>query len=130
MSAGWAALSSSWNAGMWSAIAAMTAMLSLPARMSFSILVSIFAAIQSCWFVRAMLSISRDTSVADRGRKRLWLRHQPQSALSRWFHERVKRDGGRMKKTTIVALARKLLVALWKYVAAGVVVEGAVMKAA
>jgi transposase len=60
----------------------------------------------------------------------LWLRHQPQSALSRWFHERVKRDGGRMKKTTIVALARKLLVALWKYVAAGVVVEGAVMKAA
>jgi transposase len=60
----------------------------------------------------------------------LWLRHQPQSALSRWFHERVKRNGGRMKKTTIVALARKLLVALWKYVAAGVVVEGAVMKAA
>jgi transposase len=59
----------------------------------------------------------------------LWLRHQPQSALSRWFHERVKRDGGRMKKTTIVALARKLLVALWKYVAAGVVVDGAVMKA-
>ena len=58
----------------------------------------------------------------------LWLRHQPQSALSRWFHERAKRDG-RMKKTTIVALARKLLVALWKYVAAGVVVEGAVMKA-
>jgi len=60
----------------------------------------------------------------------LWLRHQPQSALSRWFRERVKRDGGRMKKTTIVALARKLLVALWKYVSAGVVVEGAVMKAA
>ncbi len=60
----------------------------------------------------------------------LWLRHQPQSALSRWFHERVKRDGGRMKKTTIVALSRKLLVGLWKYVAAGVVVEGAVMKAA
>jgi transposase len=60
----------------------------------------------------------------------LWLRHQPQSALSRWFHERVKRDGGRMKKATIVALARKLLVALWKYVTAGVVVEGAVMKAA
>jgi hypothetical protein len=49
--------------------------------------------------------------------------------LSRWFHERVKRDGGRMKKTTIVALARKLLVALWRYVATGVVVEGAVMKA-
>jgi transposase len=60
----------------------------------------------------------------------LWLRHQPQSALARWFKERVARNGGRHKKTTIVALARKLLVALWKYVTAGVVIEGAVMKAA
>ena len=85
-------------------------------------------------------SIDREQGVSKAGNARLrttliqlawlWLRHQPQSALSRWFHERVKRDGGRMKKTTIVALARKLLVALWKYVAAGVVVEGAVMKAA
>ena len=85
-------------------------------------------------------SIDREQGVSKAGNARLrttliqlawlWLRHQPQSALSRWFHERVKRDGGRMKKTTIVALARKLLVALWKYVAAGIVVEGAVMKAA
>jgi transposase len=85
-------------------------------------------------------SIDREQGVSKAGNARLrttllqlawlWLRHQPQSALSRRFHERVKRDGGRMKKTTIVALARKLLVALWKYVAAGVVVEGAVMKAA
>ena len=59
----------------------------------------------------------------------LWLRHQPHSALTQWFHERVKRNGGRMRKTTIVALARKLLVAFWKYVTAGVVIEGAVMKA-
>ena len=58
----------------------------------------------------------------------LWLRHQPQSALTLWFEERVRRNGGRLKKTTIVALARKLLVALWKYVTAGVVIEGAVMK--
>jgi hypothetical protein len=43
--------------------------------------------------------------------------------------DRVRRNGGRLKKTTIVALARKLLVALWKYVTAGVVIEGAVMKA-
>jgi transposase len=56
----------------------------------------------------------------------LWLRHQPQSALARWFHERAVRKGAR--KTAIVALARKLLVALWKYVSAGVVVEGAAMK--
>src|SRR3981189_2865814 len=55
---------------------------------------------------------------------------EPQSALALWFEERVRRNGGRLKKTTIVALARKLLVALWKYVTAGVVIEGALMKAA
>jgi transposase len=60
----------------------------------------------------------------------LWLRHQPYSALAVWFKERVRRNNARLKKTTIVALARKLLVALWKYVTAGVVIEGAVMKAA
>src|ERR1022692_342901 len=60
----------------------------------------------------------------------LWLRHQPQSALTLWFEARVKRNGGRLKKTTIVALARKLLVALWKYVTAGVLIEGAAMKTA
>jgi transposase len=58
----------------------------------------------------------------------LWVRHQPQSALTRWFEERTRNGGGR--KTAIVALARKLLVALWKYVSAGVVIEGAVMKGA
>jgi transposase len=60
----------------------------------------------------------------------LWLGHQPHSALTRWFHERVERNGGRLRKTTIVALARKLLVALWKYVSAGIVIEGAAMRAA
>ena len=60
----------------------------------------------------------------------IWVRHQPQSALARWFEERVKRKGGRLKRTTIVALAHKLLVALWKYVTAGVVIEGAIMKTA
>jgi len=60
----------------------------------------------------------------------LWLRHQPQSALTLWFEARAKRNGGRFKKTTIVALARKLLVALWKYVTAGVMIEGAAMKTA
>ena len=59
----------------------------------------------------------------------LWLRHQPQSALTLWFHERVRRNGARLRKTTIVALARKLLVALWKYVNAGVVIDGAVTRA-
>src|SRR6266581_7849988 len=49
----------------------------------------------------------------------LWLQNQPASALSLWFHERVRRLGGRMRKTTIVALARKLLIALWRYTTAG-----------
>ena len=84
-------------------------------------------------------SVDREQGVSKAGNPRLrttmiqlawlWLRHQPHSALARWFHERVERNGGRMRKTTIVALARKLLVALWKYVTAGVVIEGAVMKA-
>jgi transposase len=54
----------------------------------------------------------------------LWIRHQPQSALSQWFKVHSQRG----RKRAIVALARKLLVALWKYVTAGVVIEGAVMK--
>ena len=60
----------------------------------------------------------------------LWLQHQPQSALTLWFKERVKQNGGQLRKTMIVALARKLLVALWKYVTAGVEIKGAQMKAA
>lgn len=59
----------------------------------------------------------------------LWTRHQPTSALSQWFFARVQRNGGRMRKTTIIALARKLSVAFWKYVTSGVVIEGAVMQA-
>ena len=54
----------------------------------------------------------------------LWLRHQKRSALTRWFETHSKRG----RKRAIVALARKLLVALWKYVTAGVVIEGAMMK--
>lgn len=60
----------------------------------------------------------------------LWLRHQPQSALARWFHEQGKRERKGWRKSAIVALARKLLVALWKYVSAGVLIEGAVLKRA
>ena len=60
----------------------------------------------------------------------LWLRHQPTSSLSLWFKERIRQNGGRGKKAAIVALARKLLVALWKFVGNGVVIEGAAMKSA
>ena len=85
-------------------------------------------------------TIDREQGVSKAGNPRLratmiqlawlWLRHQPDSALSRWFHERVKMIGGRLKKPMIVALARKLLIALWKYMTAGIVIEGAVIKTA
>jgi transposase len=84
-------------------------------------------------------SVDREQGVSKSGNPRLpttmlqlawlWLRHQPDSALSRWFHQRVGTNG-RIRKAMITALARKLLVAFWRYVTAGVVIEGATMKAA
>jgi transposase len=59
----------------------------------------------------------------------LWLRNQPGSALSRWFHERVGDRRGKIRRITIVAVARKLLVSLWRYVAQGVIPAGAELKA-
>jgi len=60
-----------------------------------------------------------------------WLRWQPDSALSVWFRARVgATGGGRIRKIMIVALARKLLVALWRYGKDGVIPDGAIMKAA
>ncbi len=83
--------------------------------------------------------VDRDQGVSKSGNPRLrttliqlawlWLRHQPDSALTAWFKERVTQNGGRQKNATIVALARKLLVAMWKYVTAGVIIEGAVLTA-
>lgn len=58
-----------------------------------------------------------------------WLRYQPQSALSRWFAKRFAASGKRMRRVGIIALARKLLVALWRYADQGVVPEGAVVTA-
>ena len=84
-------------------------------------------------------SVAREQGVSKSGNGRLrstliqlawlWIRHQPGSELTRWFRDRVERNGGRMKKTMIVALARKLLVALWKYATAGVLIEGATVRA-
>ena len=59
----------------------------------------------------------------------LWLKWQPDSALSQWFRQRVGDLKGRIKKITAVAVARKLLIALWKYVTTGIVPEGAVLAA-
>jgi transposase len=60
----------------------------------------------------------------------LWLRHQPDSALTQWFHQRSVSASRRAKRITIVALARKLIVALWRYLTTGLVPEGAVLKPA
>lgn len=83
-------------------------------------------------------SIDRDQGVSKAGNPRLrttmiqvawlWLRHQPDSALSDWFRQRAASSGAAQRKKIVVALARKLLVALWKYVTAGIVIDGARLK--
>ena len=59
----------------------------------------------------------------------LWLRWQPNSELSLWFERRFAHGGRRMRRIGIVAMARKLLIALWRYVEHGVIPEGAELKA-
>lgn len=59
-----------------------------------------------------------------------WLRFQPNSALSRWYQKRFGHGNSRMRRIGIVALARKLLIALWRYLETGEVPEGAVFKSA
>src|SRR5687768_14134281 len=83
--------------------------------------------------------IDRDQGIAKAGNPRLrktmiqvawlWIRHQPGSAISQWFARRVGTARGRVRRIAIVAVARKLLVALWRYVTQGVIPEGAVLKA-
>jgi transposase len=83
--------------------------------------------------------VERDQGIAKSGNPRarrtaielawLWLRHQPGSALARWSHERVAGATGRMRRIVLVAMARKLIVSLWRYVTPGAVPEGAVLKA-
>jgi transposase len=59
-----------------------------------------------------------------------WLRYQPESALSGWFRERFGGGGKRLRRIGIVAVARKLLIALWRFLKTGVLPEGAVLKEA
>ena len=85
-------------------------------------------------------TVDREQGISKAGNPRLrstmielaWLRqrHQPASTLSRWFHTRVGNERGRIRRISIVALARKLLIAVWRYVTQGEVPEGAVLKAA
>ena len=81
----------------------------------------------------------RDQGITRAGNKRLqsvmvqlawgWVHWQRQSALTRWYQERFGR-GKRARRVGIVALARKLLIALWRYATAGVLPAGAVLKGA
>ena len=84
--------------------------------------------------------IDRDQGISKAGNPRarcaaielawLWLRHQPESALTRWFRSRTHNNASkRNKRIAIVALARKLTVALWRYLTTGLVPEGALLKA-
>jgi transposase len=57
----------------------------------------------------------------------LWVRHQPKSALTRWFLQRTAAQSKRVRKIMIVALARKLAIALWRFVELGLVPEGAIL---
>ena len=84
-------------------------------------------------------SVAREQGISRAGNPRLrstmielawlWLRHQPGSALSRWYRDRVGLERGRIRRINVVGLARKLLIALWRYITHGEIPEGAVFNA-
>ena len=57
-----------------------------------------------------------------------WLRHQPDSALSRWYNRKYGAGSSSQRKTGIVALARRLLIELWRYLETGAIPEGATLR--
>src|SRR5208282_2991756 len=59
----------------------------------------------------------------------LWLRYQPESSLAQWFRQRVGELKGRTRRIAIVAMARKLLIAVWRFAKLGIVPEGAIVAA-
>jgi transposase len=83
--------------------------------------------------------VDRDRSISRAGNPRarttliqlawLWLRYQPGSTLATWFRERVGTLQGRTRRIAIVAMARKLLIALWRYVETGVIPDGVEIRA-
>ena len=84
-------------------------------------------------------AVVRDQGISKAGNRRartiaielawIWLRNQPESKLSRWFHARVGDTTGRVRRIAVVALARKLIVALWRFLEGGVIPEGAAITA-
>ena len=83
-------------------------------------------------------SVNREQGISKAGNRRIrtmtieiawaWLLFQPQSQLSVWFQERYGPGNRRSRRVGIVALARKLLIALWRYLDQGVIPDGAVLK--
>lgn len=83
--------------------------------------------------------MAREQGISKRGNPQLrssfielahrWVRHQPGSALTRWYLERLGAAKGAQKRKLIVALARKLAIALWRYLETGLMPEGALLKA-
>jgi transposase len=57
-----------------------------------------------------------------------WLRYQPTSALTQWYQRRFGAAGKRARRVGIVAVARRLIIALWRYVTQGVIPDGATLK--
>ncbi len=88
---------------------------------------------------RSAGTVNREQGISKAGNRRiramtveiawLWIRFQPASALTKWFLERFGSSGSRSKRVGIVALARKLVIELWKFLQTGEVPAGAVMKA-
>ena len=84
--------------------------------------------------------IEREQGIGKSGNRRLrtvmvelawlWQRYQPGAAQVAWFRKRTASTGRRVRKVMVVALARKLLIALWRFVVDGVIPEGALMKSA
>jgi transposase len=62
-------------------------------------------------------------------RATLTLRFQPQSELSQWYYRRVGELVGRMRRIMVIALARKLVIALWRYAETGLIPKGAIVAA-
>ena len=90
-------------------------------------------------FYRQRLLKLRDRRISRAGNPRarttmvqlawLWLRYQPGSDLAKWFRERVGTRTGRTRRIAIIAMARKLLIGLWRYCEHGVVPAGAELRA-
>lgn len=96
------------------------------------------AAAGLCSTVRASGDLTREQGISKAGSRYLralaielawsWVRRQPQSDLSQWYRRRYAMGGARLRRIGIVAVARKLLIALWRYVETGQLPAGALLK--